>query len=291
MSVADLRRETAQAARDAVAGVDTTAEGTAEAEAQAESEDATSAASAEGGTDVGTEATSGESEAPMGTDDTPTEYFGLDLSDLEPNQRAAVIDELKKRDDHIGKLLRGKVADEEQAQPDPAPAPLAQASDEDILQALGLDPDNPFDEQAAKVAVPLVRKQLEQEAMLSQLIEMQELNDIDRTWRGTLGDLEKEFGVLPPGLDHEAIMEFAAENGINSPVAAYWQVMGPGRAALAEATKGERAKSLTGAKRAASAVRPAPVSAEDEAPLESKTTKGATREAAKRIMRELGLGD
>lgn len=290
MSVADLRREVASAAADAVAGTPDETEGTAVAEAPVTSEGATSAASAEGGTDVGANAASGESEAPVGTDDIPTEYFGFDLSDLEPNQRVEIINELKKRDDHIGKLLRGKVA-EEQATPAPEPAPLAQASDEAILQALGLDPDNPFDEQAAKVAVPLVRKQLEQEAMLSQLIEMQELNEIDRTWRSTLGSLEKEFGGLPPGLDHEAIMEFAAENGVNSPVAAYWQVMGPGRAALAEATKGERAKALTDAKRASASTRPAPALADDDAPLESKTTKGATREAAQRIMRELGLGD
>jgi hypothetical protein len=127
--------------------------------------------------------------------------------------------------------------------------------------------------------------------MLSQLIEMQELNEIDRSWRGTLGDLEKEFGVLPTELDHEAVMEYAANNGINSPVAAYWQIMGPGRAALAEATKGDRAKKLTDAKRASASTRPAPALADDDAPLESKTTKGATREAAQRIMRELGLGE
>lgn len=289
MSVADLRREVASAAKDAVAGTEPGTEGTAQAEAPAPV-GATSAASAEGGPVVEPEAASRDAEASDGTADARTEYFGFDLSDFEPNQRIEIIEELKKRDDHIGKLLRGKVADEEET-PAPAPAPLQQASDEDILQALGLDPDNPFDEQAAKVAVPLVRKQLEQEAMLSQLIEMQELNEIDRSWRGTLGDLEKEFGVLPTELDHEAVMEYAANNGINSPVAAYWQIMGPGRAALAEATKGDRAKKLTDAKRASASTRPAPALADDDAPLESKTTKGATREAAQRIMRELGLGE
>jgi len=290
MSVADLRREVASAARDAVAGVDADDDGTAVAEATPDDTDATPAASAEGGSVVETKEPVDGAEASDGTADVPTEYFGFDLSDLEPNQRAEIIGELKKRDDHIGKLLRGKVA-EEDSTPDPAPAPLQQATDEDILQALGLDPENPFDEQAAKVAVPLVRKQLEQEAMLSQLIEMQELNEIDRSWRGTLGDLEKEFGALPTELDHESVMEYAANNGINSPVAAYWQIMGPGRAALAAATKDGRAKALTDAKRASASTRPAPALADDDAPLESKTTKGATREAAKRIMRELGLGD
>lgn len=291
MTIAEMRRATHEAASDAVAGISSETEGTESTEATGTEGDATSAASAEGGTDVGTEEAPDSSEAHEGTDEVPDSYFGLDLSGLEPERRLEIIGELKKRDDNIGKLLRGRpdeTPQTEEVSTDAAPTP---ATDEEILQALGLDPENPFDEQAAKVAVPLVRRQLEQEGMLAQLIEMQELNEIDRSWRSTLSSLEREFGALPTELDHDTVMEFAAENDIGSPVDAYWRIVGPGRAALTEALSKEQAKRLAAAKAASATTRPGGKNADEEAPLESKTTKGATREAARRLLSEFGLND
>jgi hypothetical protein len=281
-----LRRLTQEAAASAVAGEDQD-EGTEGTEATSK-EIATSDASTEGEQSASSTEDSTDSEASDGTEDGPTEYFGYKLPpELTPQERVELLSELQKRDDTIGKLLRGKEAATTETVVE-TPAVVEPLTDAEILQALGLDPENPFDEQTAKAVVPLVRKQLEQDNVIAQLIEIQELNEIDRSWRGTLSSLEKEFGALPAEVDHEAVMEFAADNNISSPVDAYWRIAGPGRS-LVESVMAERAKKLTAAKAASATTRPGGAGASDEAPLESKTTKGATREAAAKLLQSLGL--
>ena len=286
MSIADLRKAVASAATDAVAGTDDD-EGTAEAEAPSDV-DTESGASPDGQSANSSEEAVAESEALEGTD-VPTEYFGYQFPpDLTPEQRSEIFTELKKRDDTIGKLLRGKETDE--AKPPPAPPEPEVVTDEDILQALGLDPSDPFSEQTAKAVLPVVRKQLEQENVIAQLIEIQELNEIDRTWRASLGGLEKEFGALPAEVSHEDVMEYAAEHGIADPLSAYWSIAGPGRVAV-ETVTSQRLAQLKAAKAASATTRPGGSAATEETPVEGKTTRAATREAASRILRELGLGD
>lgn len=266
-------------------------EGTAEAEApegQTPAPDASDGGQPEGTNDDG----EGAPEAPEGTDDTPTEYFGFDLSGVEPEQRAAFIAELQKRDDYIGKLLRDK---------EPAPAgdgtpPVEQPepefpSDEELLRSLGLDPENPFDVEQGKLALPLAKQQIQQQQALSALVEQQELANLDRYWRDSLSGLEREFGTLPKTLDHERVMEFAAENGIGNPLDAYWRIVGPGRDALSKSLETERARvaKVTEAKRAATGTRPAAVEAPGETLPEAVSTRGATREVARKLLEGLGL--
>ena len=288
MTLADLRRATAEAAASAVSGVE---DDDATASAEGAADDTTNSdASSEGTSANGDEGDGDTSEGQEATD-VPESYFGYQFPpDLTPEQRAELLGELKKRDDTIGKLLRGR---EEQAPPtdEPAPEPEPEITDEDILQALGLDPDNPFDETTAKTVIPIVRKQIEQENLIANLIEMQELAEIDRSWRSTLNSLEAEFGKLPAEVTHDQVMEFAADNGVSSPVDAYWRIMGPGRAAV-EGLSAERARKakLAADKAASSSVRPGSGNVTDEAPVTAKTVKGATREAAERILREMGLG-
>lgn len=266
------------------------AEGTAEAETP-DPETPASDASTEGTAASSTPATeTPETPAPAeGTEDPPTSYFGYEFPpDLTAEQRQGIISELRKRDDTIGKLLR-KQSDAAPPEGEAAPEPPAELSDEDILAQLGLDPANPFDEQAAKLAVPLVRQQLAQERALATLIEESELAELDRSWRSSLAGLEKEFGELPSELDADAVMAFAAENGIGSPVDAFWRIMGPTRANLSAAAKGELEKARTASKRAASGTRPTSDSSDGEPEIQSKTVKGATREVLGRALKQLGI--
>lgn len=281
MTVADLRRETASAASEAV----TATEGTAKAEAPVAPTDASTV----DGTTVATEDAVVETEAPKGTVEALSEYFGLDLSGIPVEQSSSIVEELKKRDDFIGKLLR-KESDSEANTETPDEEKPPELTDEDILKALGLDPENnPFDEQVARVTVPLVRKQVAQDAALAALIENQELMEIDKTWRSALSAMEKEFGSLPKEIDADSVMEFAAKENIANPMDAYWRIVGPGRALLSAAMKGVTEKELTDAKKQSATTRPNSSSAENEAPLESKTVKGATREAAERVLKQLGV--
>lgn len=289
MSIADLRRQVAEAATGAVEGA-LDADGTDDTEA-ATGDASDSSASEEGQSATGSEGTEGESEAGDGTD-IPEEYFGYKFPpDLTPEQRGEILTELKKRDDTIGKLLRGKepVKDGDTPPPEPEPEPEP-VTDEDILRALGADPDDPFASDSLKAVVPIVRKQMEQENVIAQLIEIQELNEIDRTWRQSLSGLEKEFGALPAEVSHDDVMEFAAKEGIGNAMDAYWRIVGPGRAAV-EVTATEKARALLAAKAASATTRPGGGNVTDETPVKAKTTKGATREAAKRILADMGLGD
>lgn len=293
MTVADLRRETASAAADAVAGA-TAGEGTATPEATPDPSTATPAASAGGTSEVsGTQpGETAEGTPPEGeATEVPTEYMGFEFPpDMTPEQRADILGQLTKRDDIIGKLLREREPAAPSASETPPPPPAEELSDEAILKQLGLDPENsPLDEVAAKVAVPLVRRQVQQDQALASLIELSELHELDRTWRDGLSGMEKEFGALPKELDHDRVMEFAAENGISNPMDAYWRVVGPARQVLTSATKAVRDKALADAKRGSTATRPGTGAAEGDAPIESKTAKGATGEVARRLLAELGL--
>ena len=275
------------------AAVSEDGEDTASAEVTPSSPETPGDGSPGGEAEGSTGATATSEDAPAGdVTEVPTEYFGYEFPpDLSPKERSDLIAEFKKRDDTIGKLMR-EHGEDDGTPPEPEPEPeVVELTDGEILQALNLDPEtNPFDEATAKIAVPLVRRQMQQEATIAQLIELQEISEIDRSWRSSLEGLEKEHGALPVELDHEAVMEFAADNNIGSPVDAYWRIMGPGRSAIDRAAKDVQAKRLTAAKTAASGTRPGTTVADDEAPPESKTAKGATREVATRLLRDLGLG-
>ncbi len=277
---------------EAVEGFEPT-EGTDEPEATADEEPTPDASPGGESADTPDDGEDTSEATVEGTDEeVPTEYFGLDLSGLEPKQRAEIIGELRKRDDHIGKLLRDRNADSVETEPETGePETPSEPTDEEILSALGLDPENnPFDEQAAKVALPLVKRQLQQDRTLAALIEQQELAEIDRSWRQSLSGLEREFGPLPADIDHDKVMEFAAESGIGNPVDAYWRIVGPGRAALTDAMKRLEKEQRTAAKKAAATTRPKAVEAEDDPALKATTVKGATREVARRLLADLGLG-
>jgi hypothetical protein len=278
---------------EAVAG--TESEGTEVTEATEEETAAPPDAEAEGvpqgHADDGEEA---GSEAPdEGTDDTPTEYFGLDLSGLEPELRASIVEELRKRDDYIGRLLREKSTSELTTEQEEVLGEAEEEiSDEEILKLLGLDPENnPWDEQTAKIAVPLFRRQLEQERSIAALIEMQELAEIDRTWRSTLSALEKEFGPLPKEITHDMVMEFAAEEGIASPLDAYWRIMGPARTILSKAVDEAKTKKAAAKPKPQKPVMARPSAeqaAEEDIPLGGEV-RDATRKVAKDLLAKLGL--
>lgn len=269
------------------------AEGTEPSEATAEDEAATDAS--DGGQPAGT-TDDGEQapEAPEGTEaDAITEYFGLDLTGVEPSAAQEIISALQKRDDYIGKLLRDKEPAPAGDGPPPVEAPPESdfPTDEEIFRSLGLDPENPYDQEQAKLAVPLAKQQLQQQQALSALIEQQELAQLDRYWRDSLSGLEREFGVLPKTLDHDRVMEFAADNGIGNPMDAYWRIVGPGRDALAKSLETEREKAAKAAeaKRAATSTRPTATQADGETLPEEVTTRKATREVTRKLLEGLGL--
>lgn len=264
------------------------AEGTAPEGAEATPDEASTTEpvvdTEEGGATVESEA---EGEAsPEGTDEPPTTYFGEDLSGFSADQRREVIAMLEKRDDFIGKHLQAKAEGEGET---PPPAEEAEpVTDEAILQAFGLDPEDPYDEKAIKVALPLFKKLDAQDRQLSDVVQRLELQDIEREWNSTLEALSKENGELP--VSNLAVMEYAAENGIASPTDAYWRIAGPARRQVTEAMKAVTSRmKADDAKKAAASTRPAATQTEESLEL-PEDVKSATAKAAKSVMEKLGLG-
>jgi hypothetical protein len=218
----------------------------------------------------------------------PLTYFGEDLSAFDADERRAIIDMLEKRDDFIGKLLREKSEAEKTVSEEKPEAEHEELTDEAILKALGLDPEsNPFDEHTAKVALPLVREVSELKALVSDLLQRDELAETERYWTSELDRLEKAYGELQ--LSRVAVLEFAANNNIASPEDAYWRLAGPARAQVREVIAQRRAEQEA-RKRAVASTRPNAVDAEEEPPFESRTAEGQTREAVARALKKLGLG-
>lgn len=250
-------------------------------------------------TDVDTETPEGEAETPAdaeGTAAAPDRYFEVDLSGLPEEERVKVIDALKARDDEIGTLLRGRAegsetdgasGDEgEQAAPEPM-------TDDAILQALGLDPENnPFDENTAKVALPLVRGLQQVQGQLAELTEQRELEALDKQWNTSLDKLETEHGELP--IDRLSLLEFAAAQGISDPATAFWRVFGPANRQVEAAVKAAQervtaASGTTKTKKASTGKRPAGSTATEEVPAEGATLRETVSDAAKKVLTDLGL--
>lgn len=304
-----MTKKDPQAVRNAVSDVLGTEEGQADIKAFLDSiedtgdepevtadEDATPGSSEGAQADVAADATTDESETQPeasgeGTDDVPTSYFGVDLSDLPAEKRAEIIAHFKEQDTLINKLQREKPEGQGQAdavdQPDDSSTAPEPVTDEALLQAFGLDPEDPFDERAAKVSLPLARQLLELKARFDAMAETQVLADTERYWMTSLDRLETEYGELP--ISRDAVLEFAAENSLGDPQDAYWRLMGPARQQLVQAAASQRAAQVAAAKEAASTTRPRTAPKTTSPKLESTNVKDAVAEAAKRVADELGL--
>lgn len=230
-----------------------------------------------------------ESEAGDGTDeDVPSEYYGVDLSALSAEERAAIVAGFQERDKFIQQLLRNK-ADEPAEAPKAEDPGDAEASDADILQALGLDdPDDAYAEHTAKVALPLAKLVLSLQEEVSQVKARTELDATERYWQSSLDQLEAKHGGLP--VSHAEVMKMAAEAGVGEPVDAYWRIMGPARQEVMAEVQKRRAVMERSLKQSAKGtVRPSTGADTTEAIIDAKDVKDATRQALSMLFRERGI--
>ena len=194
---------------------------------------------AEGGTSEGLEATE---------EDTPTEYFGTDLSGLPAKERADIIAGFKDRDRHIQQLLR-KQAEEAKATGEKSEAKTDSAGSggegevtgADILSALGLDParaEDPDDD--TKAIIGLGRFALDLQSQVKGVVETSSVRETKQLWETTLASMEESYGKLPDDITRMDIYKLAVENGIADPVDAYWRIMGPARHDIMAQVKARR---------------------------------------------------
>lgn len=288
---AGLASATAAAAAEALEAMES--EGTA-AQASEATETKTSAppssegAPSENATETGTSSSEATAEA-EGTADELSRYFDVDLSGLTAEERTAVVNALRERDDYIGRLLRsqaeGSSEEDVEVPEEVEESPLTEQA---ILEAFGLDPEDPFDAKAAKLATALVPQLAELRGAVSELVELQELRDTETEWRSEYDRLSKQYGELPVSFD--GMLEFAAANNIAFPEDAYWRIAGPARKQLQEAVQAKLA-ARTAEKKRVTTTRPSGGAGTEEAPLdmEKPNVKVAVKNVMQKYLDELGI--
>jgi hypothetical protein len=219
-------------------------------------------------------------------EDVPDEYFGVDLSGLSAEERASIIAGFQERDKFIQQLLRNQA--EPEAKADEGTSDDEPATDDDLLKALGLDdPDDPYAENTAKVALPLAKMVLQLQETVEGLQQQTTVQATERYWTDSLNELESKFGALPVSRDE--LFKLAADAGVAEPVDAYWRVMGPARQqVLAEVQKRRDAETARLKKGTKGTVRPKDTASATEAPIKAKDVKDAMKQFRARFERERG---
>jgi hypothetical protein len=100
-------------------------------------------------------------------------------------------------------------------------------------------------------------------------------------WDRTVTALTTEFGELPDGVD-------LRKTGLDDPESAYWSVMGPIRAQVAQELNKRLSGERKAGKKAATTPRPK-TSADASEKLKSTDAKSATKEAFERAMAKIGM--
>lgn len=280
MSAGNLASAVAQAASAALSGepLATGEEGTPSspgAEGEVETTNATGTQTPEAGNGTAEE-------------EVPTSYFGVDLSALPAEARREVIAAYSEQNKVINQLQRAK-AEAAQAAPASAPEPVAETeefTDDSLVTALGLDLDDPVDQQVAPKLLPMARAVLDLKAELEGIKAGTAATSEQVRWDKALDGLEAKFGELP--VERVDLFEQAADSGISDPEAAYWAAVGPTRLALMQDLSKRLAETRTEGKRAATTPRTRSASPVDEK-LQSTNVRDATVEAARKAAEKLGI--
>lgn len=287
-----LRRATAEAARAALLGFQQQEDSTQQLEAESENQEDITPGGLDSESEPEAESTPSKDQQ-VTDEDVPTEYFGVDLSDVPPEQREQIIARFQESDQYINRILREKAMLEQQRQHQPAPQepqPKQELSDEELIRELGLREDDPYFEVKRDVMVPFGRLFLQQQEALTQVVEeMQAQRALDH-WNRELDRLETDHGKIPQ-VSRDDIINFAAEQGIGDPEAAFLKLWAPAqRLVQQEVTKVQQqvAPQLRQRKQEATGLRPRTGPTTEPKEVKATNMRDAILEAAKIAEQKLG---
>jgi len=182
-----------------------------------------------------------EAEAQEGTaDDPPMEYWGTSLEGLSAEQRAGIIEHFAQQDSTINKLqARLNAAPVEEA---PAPAVEAdEVTDEDLLRAVGIDPDG-YEVESLPHLLPILRHQLNLESQVEALVNKDVVREVTNQWTNALDELEGTYGKLPG--DRAQVLKFALDERIGTPFETYFRLAAPAKREVEEVVATARRETL-----------------------------------------------
>jgi hypothetical protein len=230
--------------------------------------------------------------APASDDEVPTEYFGVDLSGLPAEARQTIIDAYKAQDRYIQSLQQNKGTEPAQApQPVAAPEPeAAEPSDDDIMAALGVSPDDEMYEVKKELMLPMAKQTLQMQAAMEEMVEAQQVQKFEAHWNATLDQLEQDHGKLP--VSREELLSIAVANNIFDPADAYARVYLSGRSSMNAEVEKFKAQALAAAEekkqRPPSTVPPRSEEVIPAVKPDLLDPKASMREAAKKLGIDLG---
>jgi hypothetical protein len=218
------------------------------------------------------------------TADVPESYWGVDLTGIPVEKRAEILAHFEQQDGTIQKLQE-RLATPAEVQT-PAAEDSAEVSDEELLSALGVDPEDFSVPAAMKASMLLMaRNQLALEDQVTQLRTVETGRAVESKWTRELNELEETYGKLPGTREQQ--LRYAGEENITSPADLYFKLSAPVKReveGLAAAARREAEKRVQGA-----AVKPRSSSAEPPAVTPGMSIRQAVREAAKAAQKETGL--
>jgi hypothetical protein len=246
------------------------------------------APAASDGNDPGKDEPATDEESP-GTEEAqgelPNEYFGVDLTGIPEEQKAAILSALQQQDSYIHKLQAKMAAEPEPAETVAVEEP-EEITDEMLLQAMGFDPEDWETQQLAPKLLPLARTVVELEERVEQLTTTETARAAESQWNSQLDELEKTYGKLP--FDRIKVLKYAIDENLTSPFETYFRLAAPARKEVESTVR--KVQQEAARKASQGGVRPRS-SGGDRPVIDPKTTslRDATRIAMKEAEQETGL--
>lgn len=178
---------------------------------------------------------------PVQETDVPTEFWGVDLSDIPAERRAAILALAEQQESTIHKLQQRL---SEQKQPEPAP-PVEEPvlTDDDILVAIGVDPEDYSVSESARAAlIRMAKATMALEDKVESLATKDTTREVETFWNSELDRLEAENGKLP--FDRIQVLQYAVEEGLTDPVGVYFRLSAPVKREVEHAAAEARREAL-----------------------------------------------
>jgi len=219
--------------------------------------------------------------------DVPEVYWGTDLTGIPAERRAEIIAHLEQQDSTIQKL-QGRIA--ALSQPDESATPVTpdeaeEVSDEALLRAAGLDPEDFATQQNAVVILPILRRTLALEDKVDEVLKNSQYNETEKAWNSALDELEGSYGKLPFG--RVDVLKYAVAEKLASPYEAYFKLTAPIKREVEQAAAIARRETLK--KEAAAGVKPRSNAAGEPLIKKGTSLRDAVAQAAKAAERETKL--
>lgn len=219
-------------------------------------------------------------------EDVPTSYWGVDLTDIPADKRAAIIAASEQQEGYI-KQLQAKLA----AEPEPVapneetPEPV---TDEDILRAFGIDPEQAQFNEMSGPLVAMARAQMALEEQVQRMETIETGRQAETAWNRSLNELESTYGPIPAELgSREDILRYAVRENIQSPAELYFAVTAPVRQQVQQAASA--ARRVAPDKREAAGLRPRGVTGVEPALPKDASLRDIVKAAAAAAEKETGV--